>query len=190
MLSLLIQERYKLGGAVPHDVDLSWMTWEQHIQSLPNDTPFKAMGPVPGDNQLADYIPQNNAYLTEDRSNQCQLYSQGFGSSAGNGDYIILGNAAFSVCGSNPAEMLAAGVNPSSVRTIPIGSIFLLARIPWEGTLIKEKGADAVYVIQKGAKCWITSAAVFTSHGFSWDSVLTAPTGSLVQIPDGPAITS
>lgn len=55
-----------------------------------------------------------------------------------------------------------------------------------DGSLRKEDSKPRVYLLQNGAKRWITSPQVLTALGFSWADVRSVPDGALMGIPDGP----
>jgi hypothetical protein len=60
--------------------------------------------------------------------------------------------------------------------------------VPGNGTLLKERSQEQVYVIEGGRKHAITSTQAMDAHGFSKDDVLTVPDGGLHAIPDGDPI--
>lgn len=177
MLSLLIKERENLGGPIPQDIYDSSFSWEQHNLTLPAPTPFHAIGPVPADIHVADFIPGDKT-----------LIGEAFGANAGR-VYVILGGAKFLI--KNTQELIALGFQPSAtVHSVPPDSIAMLASIPWEGTLIKELSSpNIIYLIQNCAKRHVNQTA-FNNHHFNTASVLTAPDGSLASIPNGPDLTS
>jgi predicted acylesterase/phospholipase RssA len=184
MLYLLILERLNLGGAIPPDVLNSWLTWEQHSWPVAAPSPFSAITPVPEDHNAADFIPQDGTLLREAGTDPI---------------YVILGGAKFHI--PTPEALLAMGLSSRPIQTVPVGSLGpgnpsackpsagLLASVPWEGKLIKELAAAAVYWIQNGMKRWIVDPTAMSNHGFSWASVLVAPDGSLASIPNGPQLT-
>jgi hypothetical protein len=55
-----------------------------------------------------------------------------------------------------------------------------------EGSLRKEDSKPKVYLIQNGAKRWVTSPQVLTAMGKTWGDVRVVPDGGLASIPDGP----
>jgi hypothetical protein len=86
--------------------------------------------------------------------------------------------------------ILGPSDEPTPMNSVPIGSTDLLPDIPWEGTLIQEKGSSDRFWIQNGQKRLIVSQTVFDNHKFNSAAVLTAPKGGLAQIPDGQQLTS
>jgi len=58
-----------------------------------------------------------------------------------------------------------------------------------EGSLRKEDSKPKVYLIQNGAKCWVTSPQVLFALGKSWADVRVIPDGGLNSIPAGPDVT-
>lgn len=180
MLQLLIHERENLGGAIPTDVYSSFVSWEQHIVAPPATNPFQAIGPVPADINVADFIPANRTLLREENAP--------FLSPFWPETYIILGGAKFLV--SSQQIAIALGLSPvPTIQTVPTSSIACLARIPWEGTLIKEVNSAQIFLIQNGQKCAVSQTA-FNNHHFDPASVLICPNGSLASIPSGPDLTS
>jgi hypothetical protein len=57
-----------------------------------------------------------------------------------------------------------------------------------EGCLRKEDSKPRVYLIENGAKRWVTSPAVLQALGKTWADVRSVPDGALVGVPDGPDI--
>jgi hypothetical protein len=57
-----------------------------------------------------------------------------------------------------------------------------------QGSLRKEDSKPKVYLIQNGAKRWVTSPAVLFALGKSWAYVRSVPDGALTNIPDGPDV--
>jgi hypothetical protein len=54
------------------------------------------------------------------------------------------------------------------------------------GSVRREDSKPKVYLIQSGAKRWVTSPAVLYGIGKTWDDVRVVPDGALAWIPDGP----
>ncbi len=183
MLSLLIKERENLGGAIPKDVYDTEFSWEQHIVPPPAPTPFHAIGPVPADIKVADFIPADKTLLSEENAPVIDRFSI----PAWVETYIILGGAKFLVASRNVAIALGFPYFPP-VQTVPTKSTALLAYIPWEGTLINEVSSPQIYLIQNGERHRV-SQTVFNNHHFNPASVLTAPDGGLALIPLGADLT-
>jgi hypothetical protein len=57
-----------------------------------------------------------------------------------------------------------------------------------EGCLRKEDSKPKVYLIENGAKRWVTSPAVLAALGRTWADVRSVPDGGLGGIPDGPDV--
>jgi hypothetical protein len=55
-----------------------------------------------------------------------------------------------------------------------------------EGCLRKEDSDPKVYLIENGAKRWVTSPAVLAALGRTWDDVRSVPDGGLAGITNGP----
>jgi hypothetical protein len=62
--------------------------------------------------------------------------------------------------------------------------------VPANGTLLKERTVEQVYVIEAGRKRALADAQAFDAHGFSKDDVLTVPDGGMKAIPDGAPISA
>jgi hypothetical protein len=58
--------------------------------------------------------------------------------------------------------------------------------IPRDGTLLKERDKDGIYVVYGGAKFGIPSLQAFEDLGFDGAKVGRVPHGALAQIPDMP----
>ncbi|MGH8769640.1 MAG: hypothetical protein ACREV2_00450 [Burkholderiales bacterium] len=58
---------------------------------------------------------------------------------------------------------------------------------PANGTLIRERNADPVYVVYGGVPFHIPSPAIFDTLGFQWQSVLTVPAGSMGELKTFPS---
>jgi hypothetical protein len=57
-----------------------------------------------------------------------------------------------------------------------------------EGCLRTEDSKPKVYLIQNGAKRWVTSPAVLFALGKTWADVRAVPDGALMSIPVGPDV--
>ena len=59
----------------------------------------------------------------------------------------------------------------------------------YEGKLVRgPNNAGKVYLVKNGIKQWISSPAVLTGMGFTWDQVIDITRGVLDSIPEGAAI--
>ena len=189
ILALLINERSSLGGPMQSDVTSAPSSWEHHYPwSPPAAAPFDAMGPVPAADP-ASFVPGNNTLLQE------QYPDYDLGPAPINTVYLILGGAGFAI--PNAQELAALGLQNTPIQPIPAGAMVpgsldrhtteYLPSIPLEGTLIKERGSDSVFLISNGMKCFV-SPTVFRQGGFNASAVLVAPAGGLASIPDGPPL--
>ncbi len=102
------------------------------------------------------------------------------------GIHIVAGGAKFAV--PSVAELGALGRNPREVRQVGAGSLAYIADVPANGTLLKERSQEQVWVIEGGTKHAIASPQAMDAHGLSKDDVLTIPDGGLHGIPDGDPI--
>jgi hypothetical protein len=59
-----------------------------------------------------------------------------------------------------------------------------------DGSLRKEASKPKVYLIDQGAKRWVTSPAVLTAIGKSFGDVRTVPDGALDAVPNGPDVSA
>jgi hypothetical protein len=100
--------------------------------------------------------------------------------------HLVAGGAKFAV--PSVTELGALGRNPREVRHVGAGSLAYIADVPANGTLLKERAEEQVYVIEDGKKRAITGAPAMDAHGFSKDDVVTVPEGGLTRIPDGEAL--
>ena len=73
------------------------------------------------------------------------------------------------------------------VDTSPATASLRIWDLP-EGCLRKEDSKPRVYLIENGAKRWVTSPAVLTALGRSWADVRPVPDGGLATVPDGPDV--
>ncbi len=99
--------------------------------------------------------------------------------------YVVRGGGRFWI--PSPSEFDANGFSWNAVRETADGSIRHVSTYPANGTLIRERNADAVYVVYGGVPYHIPSPAVFDALGFQWQSVLTIPAGSIGGLRTFPA---
>lgn len=57
-------------------------------------------------------------------------------------------------------------------------------------SLLKASNSDKVYLIENSQKCWIPTADIFTSNGYSWASIIVVDPSVLAGYPDGPNVTA
>jgi hypothetical protein len=97
--------------------------------------------------------------------------------------YVVMRGAKFLI--PNAEEMAALGYDGHSVNEVPVGALGALQDRPPEGTLIRERGKDNIWVYEDGKKRHITSAWVFGTKGYDWKNVKTVPVGSIGEYADG-----
>lgn len=100
--------------------------------------------------------------------------------------HLVAGGAKFKV--PSVTELGALGHNAREVRQVGAGSLAYIADVPANGTLLKERTEDQVYVIEDGKKRAIANAQAMDAHGLSKDDVLTVPEGGLQPFPVGEAL--
>jgi hypothetical protein len=82
-------------------------------------------------------------------------------------------------------EFGALGYSSEKVNEVPVGALTALQDRPPDGTLIRERGKDHIWVYEGGHKRWITSALVFGTKGYDWKNVKVVPNGSIGEYTDG-----
>jgi hypothetical protein len=102
--------------------------------------------------------------------------------------YVVAGGAKFLV--PSAEELAALGHSPRTAKQVGAGSLAYIADVPANGTLLKERTVEQVYVIEAGRKRALADAQAFDAHGFSKDDVLTVPDGGMKAIPDGAPISA
>jgi hypothetical protein len=85
----------------------------------------------------------------------------------------------------NAEEMAALGYDTQQINEVPIGGLAALQDRPPDGTLIRERGKEHIFVYEGGKKRHITSAWVFGTKGYKWNDVKTVPIGSIAEYGDG-----
>lgn len=98
--------------------------------------------------------------------------------------YVVRGGGRFWI--PSPPEFDANGFSWSAVRETADGSMRHISTYPVNATLIRERNADAVYVVYGGVPFHIPSPAVFDTLGFQWQSVFTIPAGSMGELRTSP----
>ena len=83
-------------------------------------------------------------------------------------------------------EFKALGYARNRIQTFPDGSLAYVSDAPGDGTLLRERGQTASYVVYGGAKFLVADEATFDSLGFLPGNIKTAPAGSLAGVPDLP----
>jgi hypothetical protein len=97
--------------------------------------------------------------------------------------YVVMRGAKFLI--PNGDEMAALGYETQNVNEVPVGALGALQDRPPEGTLIRERGKEHIWVYEGGKKRHITSAWVFGVKGYDWKDVKTVPVGSIGDYGDG-----
>jgi hypothetical protein len=85
----------------------------------------------------------------------------------------------------NGDECGALGYAAERINDVPAGSLAALQDRPPDGTLLKERGGDQVWVYEGGKKRHITNPTVFEQRGYRWGNIKTVPTGSTSDFGDG-----
>jgi hypothetical protein len=96
--------------------------------------------------------------------------------------YVIFGGAKFHVPSPTVLHDLYGGW--ANVKVVPDGSLASVPTIPRDGTVLRERSAAHVYVIEAGTKRHITTPTVLQRYG-GWSVVRVVPDGALHAIPDG-----
>ena len=97
--------------------------------------------------------------------------------------YVALRGTKFLI--PNADELAALGYQSQSVNEVPVGALGALQDRPPDGTLIRERGREHVWLYEGGKKRHITSAWVFGTKGYDWNNVKTVPIGSIGEYSDG-----
>jgi hypothetical protein len=79
--------------------------------------------------------------------------------------------------------LIASGRVPGGTTLVPTGALARTPAAPEDGTLMKEAGADTVFVVYGGARFQVPSRAAFEAMGFDWDHVQTVPAGTTAKLP-------
>ena len=99
--------------------------------------------------------------------------------------YVVRGGGRFWI--NSPVEFDANGFAWSAVRETVDGSMMHVSAYPANGTLLRERDADAVYVVYGGVPFHIPSPPVFDALGFQLQAVLTIPAASMGELRTFPA---
>jgi hypothetical protein len=98
---------------------------------------------------------------------------------------MIAGGAKFWI--TSPDELRAMGFSQDAVKQLGAGSLAYISDYPANGTLLKERSTDQIFVVRGGQKHPI-SAQAFEAKKFSRDAVRSVPDGALKGLPDGDPI--
>jgi hypothetical protein len=99
--------------------------------------------------------------------------------------YVVRGGGRFWI--NSPEEFDGNGFSWSAVRETVDGSMNHVSTYPANGTLVRERSADPIYVVYGGAPFLIPSGEVFEAMGFRWDAVAQIPNGSIGGLRKFPA---
>ncbi|MFP2906095.1 SGNH/GDSL hydrolase family protein [Pyxidicoccus sp. 3LFB2] len=103
--------------------------------------------------------------------------------------YVIRGRAKFRI--PNPDWFADNGVDPAFVRVVPHDVLSRISDIPQSGTILRESGNPAIYVIAGGARFWVPDAASWSNYrnalGLTDAAIRQVPPGGLQHIPATPA---
>jgi hypothetical protein len=97
--------------------------------------------------------------------------------------YVIYGGAKFPIPSMN--EFDALGFSPDNVRQLWDGALASIPTMPRDGTLLKERSTDPVYVLKAGKKFHISSPDRFRELCFYWENLRVVPDGALAAFPFG-----
>lgn len=93
--------------------------------------------------------------------------------------YVIYGGAKFWVPNEEYVKFYGGW---SKLKVVPDGTLpSLTVNIPHNGTMLKEKSSDRVYVIQNSRGIWLTNATEVIEYG-GWNMVRTVPDGSFPKL--------
>lgn len=104
--------------------------------------------------------------------------------------YVIAGGAKFWI--PHPGELQALqdewGHPYSNVQLVPSGGLAQVGGVPANGTFLRERTADAVYLIVNGGKYWVHDpqelAQLTAQYRKTPSHVAVVPPGALAQFPD------
>ena len=94
--------------------------------------------------------------------------------------YVSHGGGRFWI--NSPAEFDANGFSWSAVRETADESMKHVSTAPANGTLLRERGADPVYVVYGGVPFHIPSPTVFDALSLEWHAICPIPAGSIGQL--------
>ena len=97
---------------------------------------------------------------------------------------VIRGGAAFWI--PSPAELDAGGYHWADVVAAKPGSMAHVSTCPGNGTLVRERGTDGVYVVYGGKAFGIPSPAWMDTLHLDWNAVREIPLGSLAGLRSTP----
>lgn len=147
-----------------------------------------------------NYTPEVSQWLTangtsvwmEARSKVIEMFplanAYGLVRSPGGTFHVLVGRAKLPVTSADVA--LAAGFDPSTAPTYRDDVLSRIPNIPEEGTLLRETGSPAIYVIAGGARFWVPDPNAWGTYrdalGLSDASIRQVPAGALRNIPASP----
>jgi hypothetical protein len=97
--------------------------------------------------------------------------------------YLIWGGARFLI--SSTDELYGLGFSEQDVKPVPDQALAGLDRLPFDGTILRERRSLDRYYIQHRRRRLIPSDSVFAHFGFTGEQVGVVPDGALARIPVG-----
>jgi hypothetical protein len=101
--------------------------------------------------------------------------------------HVVYGGKAFWI--PSPEVFEALGLDWAKVREIPQGTLAGLRPMPLDWTLLRERSADPVWLVDGGRLRHVTSQAVMDRLGLEWGCVRVVPDGALAGLATGTPIT-
>ena len=98
--------------------------------------------------------------------------------------YMLYSGAKFPI--RSPEALAAMGRPPGDHWIVGDGAMSMVADVPWDGTLLREAGSEAVFVVYAGAKLPIPSFDALQAMGLGAQAIHTVPPGGLSGIPAVP----
>ena len=100
--------------------------------------------------------------------------------------HVVYGGKAFWI--PSPEVFEGLGLDWGKVREIPQGSLSGLRQMPLDRTLLRERSADPVWLVDGGRLRHVTSQAVMDRLGLEWGCVRVVPDGALTGLATGSPI--
>lgn len=98
--------------------------------------------------------------------------------------YVLYSGAKFPI--PSPEALAAMGRSAGDYWIVGDGMMSMVADIPWDGTLLREAGSEAVFVVYAGAKFPVPSLDALYALGLAAQPVHTIPPGGLSVVPAVP----
>jgi hypothetical protein len=99
--------------------------------------------------------------------------------------YLIVGGAKVHV--PNPEQFSAMGLESSAIRMVPDRTMSTVPDVPVDGTLLRELGQEAVFIVVGGAKMHVPNPEQFSAMSLDAGLIRTMPNLRMGQVPDVPA---